>query len=89
MQLRLKYQRPEHGLRLYYIHMYLCDVGVCVCWVCVFGCADKLLVDGYSDAIVMLIIDSLIIAMLLICSSSNLIIVIVIIIGLKSFGSRA
>lgn len=54
---------------------------------CVFGCADKLLVDGYSDAIVMLIIDSLIIAILLI--SSNLIIAIVIIIGLKSFGSRA
>lgn len=77
MQLRLKYQRPEHGLRLYYIHMYY--VGVCV-----FGCADKLLVDGYSDAIVMLIIDSLIIAILL-----NLIIIIVIIIGLKSFGSRA
>lgn len=55
--------------------------------VCVFGNADKLLVDGYSDAIVMLIIDSLIIAILLI--SSNLIIAIVIIIGLKSFGSRA
>lgn len=54
--------------------------------VCVFGCADKLLVDGYSDAIVMLIIDSLIIAILL---NLNLIIAIVIIIGLKSFGSRA
>lgn len=57
----------------------------------VFGCADKLLVDGYSDAIVMLIIDSLIIAILLMLISicSNLIIVFVIIIGLKSFGSRA
>lgn len=68
--------------------MYVPYVGVCVC---VFGCADKLLVDGYSDAIVMLIIDSLIIAILLMLISicSNLIIVIVIIIGLKSFGSRA
>lgn len=55
---------------------------------CVFGCADKLLVDGYSDAIVKLIIDSLIIAILL-NLNLNLIIVIVIIIGLKSFGSRA
>lgn len=53
---------------------------------CVFGCADKLLVDGYSDAIVMLIIDSLIIAILL---NLIIVIVIVIIIGLKSFGSRA
>lgn len=33
VQLRLKYQRPEHGLRLYYMHMYY--VGVCVCvWMC-------------------------------------------------------
>lgn len=65
MQLRLKYQRPEHGsLSLRYIEI---SVGVyrvyaSGVW---FDCADKLLVDGYSDAIVALIIDSrVIIAML-------------------------